>query len=107
MTRPNINNAEVRTRYEEDMFTEQGLKTLTKLLENYVRYYMTKDVYPFSPIAIFGIPNYRAFINVTTKEDLFGRIKMLSNILGLPSIEIVVDNEVRVADILYLAGEKD
>ena len=101
----NIYKDDVQKYYEEKMFTEKGLTTLTKLLENYVRYYLTKDVYPFEPIAMFGIPNYRAFINVKSREDLFSRMILLSNILGKTTIEVTMDDGTkRMADILEITN---
>jgi len=104
----NIYKDNVRKYYEDKMFTEEGLGILTKLLENYVRYYIEKDVYPFALYAIFGIPNYKAFLRVKDQEDLFSRIKLLSNILGKTVINVTMDDgSTRPADILQIVGEED
>jgi len=108
MERKNVKNKDHHKEYTSRMYTPEGFKVFSKVLENYVKHYITKTDYPFSPVAMLGLPNYRAFIDIQSKEDLLGRIKILATLLGVPTIELIDDKgNKRVADILYMCGGKD
>lgn len=75
-------------------FTEYGLKTLKTYTQTLAKeYYQKKEnEYPFKIGLVFGIPFYKYAHTFNSKEDLLGRIKAYSQLIGQKEITFKINN---------------
>ena len=69
------------------MFTRKGYDTLHTYLKSLVSFYLEREEYPFFMPPVMGLPLYQYSQQVCSKADLLGRIRALSQVLGVDYIK--------------------
>jgi len=74
--------------YLKEKFTVKGVKDLNNLASSMAKiFYETKeDKYPIKIGLVFGFPLFHYNNEVKSKDEMSGRLKLLSQILGLEEI---------------------
>jgi len=78
--------------YKKEFFVEEGYKTLQSYLHALLEEYINKkdEDYPFKLGLVLGVPFFGWAHEIVSKEELFGRVKILAQILGIVSLDIKV-----------------
>lgn len=73
-----------KTRYYKENYTEKGRELLHTHLKSLVDMYIVsgEDDYPQRLSPVLGMPNVDDCLLISSKDELFGRIKMLMMLLG-------------------------
>ena len=84
----NILNEKGKEKFINSFFTQKGFKTLVNYGNNLAKMYFTKKEYPFTIGIVFGLPFFDFSNEVTSKEELKGRIKLIMMLTGQEEIKV-------------------
>lgn len=85
-----------RKYYPEKYFTEEGKQFCEAHLESLMKVYTRTEEYPVNRMTTFGIPMFKFFTRVESKEELLGRIKTMMTMLGKEEVELSDGTTVQV-----------
>lgn len=88
----NILNKEGKAKFVMSFFTKKGYDTLVNYGNNLAKMYYTKKEYPFAIGIVFGLPFFKFSNEVTSKEELKGRIKLIMMLTGQEEIKVKLGN---------------
>lgn len=91
-----LNNNEDLNKHKEHMFTNEGYNTLDNYCKNLIKMLNSKPIYPIKQGIILGVPLMKFAQYIISKDDLLGRIKLISQLLGKKEFEIELDEERKI-----------
>ena len=91
------NNPQNHDIYMRAVFTPQGEKVLTDYLMKLIEEYGTRTEYPYVLSPLLMVPMYHYSMDIKTKSEHLGRIKLLTQLLNRPNLELSQD-EINGAD---------
>lgn len=90
----NVLTPEGAAEYQTLMFTEFGYSTLQGYLSSLVDIYLKSepDDYPFILGLVLDVPFFDYAQNIGSSDELYGRIKLLAQILGAEELKGKTEN---------------
>lgn len=95
-----LENTEDKKKWEELIFTDKGIVTLKTYLYSLSKVYVENKKYPIMLPPIIGIPTFKFSNYITSKDELMGRIKILSQLFGVKSIKVETKNTTKILELI-------
>ncbi|MDX1373678.1 MAG: hypothetical protein R3321_14490 [Nitrososphaeraceae archaeon] len=94
------NNKKDMEHYKNRFFTKEGERILNNFLRSLVKIYLNEEVvYPYKLPPILGIPMFKYAMSFDSRDDLYSRIKQISQLLGIDTINFNIDNKAIVLNL--------